>query len=182
MQKLVQFFVQMKVQIALRVVQKMVQIALGVVQKMVQIALGVVQNVVQTRCNLHMFLHLHGAKSGANEVQFAHVFAPSWCKNGAHEFQISMLCTNDMKYICLYFRNVKTSNGATYGCRWLFVSRTCAKMTIDQCANQTQQGFRCFFESTSSERLTVALCGKSDPPKTTCSILCSSVPMLTIVD
>ena len=39
-----------------------------------------VQKVVQTRCNLHMFLHLHGAKSGANEVQFAHVFAPTWCK------------------------------------------------------------------------------------------------------
>ena len=40
------------------------------------------------------------------------------------------------------------------------MSRTCARITIDQCANQTQQGFRC------SERLTAALCGKSDPPKT----------------
>ena len=69
----------------LGVVQKVVQIALGVVQQVVQIALGMVHNlgwckkscergatctcfctymvqkVVQTSCNLHMFLHLHGA-------------------------------------------------------------------------------------------------------------------------
>ena len=96
---------QVKVQIALRVVQ----IALRVVQesganctwsgaknganctwsgakngancsldgaKKVQIAPWMVQKLVQTRCNLHMFLHLHGA----NEVQLAHVFAPTWCQ------------------------------------------------------------------------------------------------------
>ena len=37
-----------------------------------------VQKVVQTRCNLHMFLHLHGAKHGAHEVHAAHGFAPRW--------------------------------------------------------------------------------------------------------
>ena len=43
-----------------------------------------VQKVVQTRCNLHMFLHLDGAK------------------NGAHEFQILVLSTNDVNtYTCI---------------------------------------------------------------------------------
>ena len=45
---------------------------------------------------LHMFLHLHGAKHGtkhgANEVQFAHVFAPTWCKRGT-------ICTCSCTYV-----------------------------------------------------------------------------------
>ena len=42
-------------------------------QNTVQIAPWMVQRVVQTTCKLHMFLHLHGAKDGANE-------APRSCK------------------------------------------------------------------------------------------------------
>ena len=53
-----------------------------------------------SQTNLHMFLHLHGAKSGANEVQFAHGFAPTWLQtrcnlhmflhlHGAHEVHIA---------------------------------------------------------------------------------------------
>ena len=87
---MVQFFVQMKVQLALGVVQKMVQIALGVVQKTLQIALGVVQknganclNGANEVALCTCFLHLHGAKSGANEVQVAHVLHLHGYKRGA---------------------------------------------------------------------------------------------------
>ena len=51
---MVQFFVQIKV-----------QISLGVVQKCCKLHLEWCKKVVQTRCNLHMFLHLHGCKRGA---------------------------------------------------------------------------------------------------------------------
>ena len=64
-------------------------------QNMVQIAPGVGQKTVRTTpwsgagngadCALDGAKHganctLDGAKSGANEVQLAHVFAPTWCK------------------------------------------------------------------------------------------------------
>ena len=82
-QKVVQItlgVVQQMVQFALGVVQKMVQIAHGTVQKTVQIAPWMVHKVVLTRCNLHLCLHLRGAKRGANEVHFTHIFATTWCK------------------------------------------------------------------------------------------------------
>ena len=51
------------------------------------------------------------------------------------------------------------------------MSRTCVRIIINQCANQTQQGFRCLFESGSSEILEDSSlpCWKSDPPKTNAS-------------
>ena len=57
--------------------------------------------VVQTRCNLHMFLHLHVANYAENEVQSAHVFAPTlckkWCTRGAH---CTWFCTLMVKQWC----------------------------------------------------------------------------------
>ena len=101
--------------------------------KTVQIAPWMVQKVVQTRCNLHMFLHLHRAKSGANEVQFAHVFAPTWCEK---------LCKRGAICICvLHLQGGSSRMLISLGqCSGLLVAAERADMRSSEC-----HGGRCTF-------------------------------------
>ena len=97
------FFAPLQVQLHLEWWKKRCKLHLGWCKKWCKLHLGwckkwckrgaictcfctyMVQKMVQTRCNLHMFLHLDGAK------------------NGAHEFQILVLCTNDVNtYACIF--------------------------------------------------------------------------------
>ena len=76
---------------------------------------------MQIAPRLQHFLHHVGAKSGANEVQFAHVFAPTWLQtrcnlhmfshlHGAHEVHSEEVAHMKCKLHALLHLQVQTSS------------------------------------------------------------------------